>query len=253
MSASRMICVGRLVAVGAEGDADAGAGGRLPCRPAGTGCAARCWMRSARSTASRSRADVLEQDRELVAAQPRETSVGPQHRTCRRRGQVHQELVARLVAERVVDQLEAVEVEVHHREALLRVARQRAIARGQLLVEVHAVGQLRQVVVIGDVVELGFRAAPRGDVLRLHDQVMGRELPVARERDVERHPHVGAVAVQPAQLRVRRFASSSSTSFATSAAQVLQVVGVHELADVGREQVRVRCARACRRTPCWPG
>ena len=65
--------------------------------------------------------DVLEQDRELVAAQARDEVRRAQHRLQAPR-EVHQQLVARLVAERVVHHLEAVEVEVHHREALLRVA-----------------------------------------------------------------------------------------------------------------------------------
>ena len=94
---------------------------------------------------------VLDQDRELVAAQARDEVGRAQHRLQPAR-QVHQQLVAGLVAEAVVDQLEAVEVEEHHREALLRMALHARDRAHQLLVEVGAVRQLREAVVVGDVV-----------------------------------------------------------------------------------------------------
>ena len=72
----------------------------------------------------------------------------------------------------------------------------------QLLVEVGAVGQLREAVVVGVVVELGLGAAARGHVLRLHDQVLRLDLPVARKREGERHPHVGAIPVAAAHLEL---------------------------------------------------
>ena len=129
-------------------------------------------MRSASSTASRWRCRSSTQDRELVAAQAREHVGRAQHRLQAPR-HVHQQLVAGLVAERVVHHLEAVEVEVHHREALLGMALHARDGAVQLLVEVHAVGELREAVVVGVVVELGLGAAPGAHVLGLHDEVVG--------------------------------------------------------------------------------
>ena len=64
---------------------------------------------------------VLEDDREFVAAEPGD-GVGGAHAASKARGDLLQQRVADLVAERVVDRLEAVEIDEHEREA-------RALAR----------------------------------------------------------------------------------------------------------------------------
>ena len=140
------------------------------------------------------------------------------------------------MAERVVHQLEAVEVQVHDGEALLGMALRARDGAVQLLDEIGAVGELREAVVVGVVVELGLGAAARRDVLRLHDEVMGAELPVARERDVEHHPHVGPVAMHAAQFRLHA-PELPLHELRHRLLQRLQVLAVHELAQVGREEL----------------
>ena len=76
-------------------------------------------------------ADVVEQERELVAAEAGDGVVGPQRRLQPARDG-DQQLVADVVAERVVDELEAVEVEEQHRGAALGVA---ALGAADRLVE----------------------------------------------------------------------------------------------------------------------
>ena len=78
------------------------------------------------------RVDVVEQDRELVAAEPGDRVAGPQVAASSRRAKRDQQLVADGVAEAVVDELEAVEVEEQHGAAVAgsRSARGRARARG---------------------------------------------------------------------------------------------------------------------------
>ena len=61
--------------------------------------------------------DLGEQDRELVPAETGDRVVARSTRA-RRSADLLQQLVARRVAERVVHDLEAIEVDVHHRDAL---------------------------------------------------------------------------------------------------------------------------------------
>ncbi len=90
--------------------------------------------------------------RELVATEPRHESVGPD-RLAQPRSEIAQHLIAEVVTERVVDLLEAIEVEQHHAERLL------ALPRGRdPLVEPSpeplAVGQPGQLVGRGDPMKL---------------------------------------------------------------------------------------------------
>ena len=119
--------------------------------------------RSAIAVASSSSCHVLEQDRELVAAEARRGVAGPEL-VAQPVGRGHEQLVAGGVAEAVVDRLEPVEVEDHHRE--------RPLAPGEAgdrvvdaVGEQGAVGQLRQRVVERPVAELALEAVPLGDVL----------------------------------------------------------------------------------------
>ena len=79
------------------------------------GCVNSFWMRSATSMTSSSSRDVFEEDRELVAAQARDRISGAQAGLQSARDP-DQQLIADHVAETVVDDLEAVEVEEEHGE-----------------------------------------------------------------------------------------------------------------------------------------
>jgi hypothetical protein len=72
-------------------------------------------------------ADAFGQDGELVTAQPRQHVVGAQLflHTARH---LHQQLVAHVVAQAVVDELEAVEVDEHHRPHMAGVGLRAATA-----------------------------------------------------------------------------------------------------------------------------
>jgi hypothetical protein len=104
--------------------------------------------------------DVRQDNGELVAADPRHQVVGAQ-RQLQPPCQFAQHPVASLVAEAVVDVLEAIEVDQHHRQDLLAlgVARQ---GPGQALLQQGAVGQAGQGIEIGRLVQrrLGFLPAP---------------------------------------------------------------------------------------------
>src|SRR5690606_39459820 len=87
-------------------------------------------------------------DDELVAAQPRDDVAGPREAAEPPR-RLAQELVARVVPERVVDVLEAVEVDVVQRNALPRLARP-GERQWQLGGEARAVPEPRQRIEMGE-------------------------------------------------------------------------------------------------------
>ena len=118
-SASRRSSSASACAGAAQRDADAD-GGRTPRGRRGrTGSAARsgCGRRLGRPRLVR---DVLEQDGELVAAEPGDRVLGAQA-AASRRATVDQQLVANRVPEAVVDDLEVVEVDEEDGEGGLRV------------------------------------------------------------------------------------------------------------------------------------
>jgi hypothetical protein len=85
------------------------------------------------------------------------------------------------VAERVIDVLEAVEVEEEDGEEVFGVLARALDGELQLLCEVEPVRQPRQRVVEGGVVEPFFGALALGDVLELRDDVERLALRVADE------------------------------------------------------------------------
>ena len=108
--------------------------------------------------------DILEQDRELVARQARD-QVGIAHARLQAGGDLLEHLVAGEVAEAVVDDLEAVDVEVQQRAAavwLVLEPRQRAVEPGA---QVVSVGQPGQGVVQDLVLELVLDALALADLL----------------------------------------------------------------------------------------
>ena len=79
-----------------------------------------------------------------------------------------QELVAGVVAERVVDVLEAIEVEEQHGRLQTAALRQRD-GLGEVLLQEHAVGQPGERVVVGEPPDLFLRRARCRDVVERHD------------------------------------------------------------------------------------
>ena len=100
-------------------------------------------------------------DDEFVAAHPRD-GVGLAHQSAQAFGDDLQQLVARGMTEGVVDRLELIEVEVVDRHHLIVLeAAQRLL---QPLVQQHAVGQIRQRIVMRHVLDLDLGLALLGDV-----------------------------------------------------------------------------------------
>ena len=146
--------------------------------------------------------EVLAQHGELVAAQPRH-HVARAHVLADAPRHLDQEGVAGAVAHAVVDQLEAVEVEEHHREAALRRRRlTRSIARARCSWKRERLG--RPVRLSWKAMCCSRASALRRarDVLHLHDQAGGLAAGLVEEAAVQRHPDVAAVAVAAAQLGV---------------------------------------------------
>ena len=108
-----------------------------------------------------------QQDRELVAAQPGD-GVGRAQRPLQARPDFGQQQIAELMAERVVDVLEAVEVEQQDRHVVTGALR---ASDGVLdpVVEQGAVGQGGQRVVQGQALELGLLRLALGDVAQDRD------------------------------------------------------------------------------------
>ena len=141
----------------------------------------------------------IEQDDELVAAEPRDRVAGPQ-RGLQPRRDLHQQLVAGGVPERVVDELEVVDVEQHDGDL-------RAGAGERLhepVLEQRAVGEARERIVdglvadhLGAALELGLGALAVGDVGD-HPVPAQPARGVGRERGFVAHPHGAPVAVAQA-------------------------------------------------------
>jgi hypothetical protein len=144
--------------------------------------------------------DVFEQDRELVAAQPGDSVAGAQVRFEPPRD-AHQKLVADHVPERVVDHLEAVEVEEEQRERPSGPPPGALDGELEVIHEEGAVGQPRQRVVQRAVDELLLGPLAVRDVLNLEDEVRRALRRVADERDAQTRPDRPARPVQEASSR----------------------------------------------------
>ena len=108
----------------------------------------------------------------------------PRTAPCSRLVTAQQQRVADRMAERVVDGLEAVEIEEQHGELLAAAAS----ACSMLLAEQHAVGQIGERVVARHVHDLRLGPAPLGDVLE------GRDPAAVRGRAVRHAGDDAAVA-----------------------------------------------------------
>ena len=143
VSASRSMSSGRVVARARQRDADADAGEHLV--PAHLDRRRQLLVDPLGDAGGvRLAVDVVEQHGELVAAQARERVARPHAALEPARG-ADQQLVAGLVSEAVVDRLEAIEIEVEHREQ--RIAQRAPRAVKQVL---EAVEEQRAVREIGE-------------------------------------------------------------------------------------------------------
>jgi hypothetical protein len=140
--------------------------------------------------------DAAQQDRELVATEAGDDVVGAQH-VAEAIGDGAQQPVAGAVAERVVDDLEVVEVDEQHGD-VAGAPRQRAV---EALEEELAVGQAGERVVLGLPGELALGLLARGDVDAVADPRVGLALAAGQRRVV---PQAPAAAVAVAQLELRR-------------------------------------------------
>ena len=154
-------------------------------------------IRSATRARVRARADVLEQDGELVAADARDRVDAPEA-AAEALGHLDQQLVAVVVPEVVVDQLEPVEVEEEHRGEL-------SPARGALerllepVHEQHPVRQSRQLVVEGPLHQLRLEGLVPADVPGIEDDPAHPGL-MEQVGPLHLEPAPRAVAVLPAKL-----------------------------------------------------
>ena len=182
-------------------------------------------------------ADPLAEQRELVPAQARQRVAGPEQ-PLEPAGDLDQDLIARGMTERVVDQLEGVEVEVDD-----RVAGRAAPARGHP----DAIGEQRPVRQPGERVvqrlarEALLRLLAVGDVLDLAEQVADRPVAVVDRRDVQRDPdrvslrvHVALLGPVAVALAIDQVAEGVEIG--------VDVVGVGDLAEGLAEQLMLRVA-----------
>ena len=143
-----------------------------------------------------------DQHRELVAAQARH-GVPLADAAAQPLGHSPQQLVAGRVPERVVDDLESVEVEKEHREPLGQPGRLRDRHR-EPVVEEEAIGEPRQGVVKRQALDLFLRELSLRDVD--HRALDDRELAVGPRNEIAvlEDPHDGAVGPAQAGLVIRQ-------------------------------------------------
>ena len=123
--------------------------------------------------------DLGQDDPELVAAQPRQ-DVSLADPAPERRGDGLEQVVARFVAELVVDRFEMIQIEQQHGPATAIAGRGLGLLRQRLL-EAPAVEQRRQKIVIDELLQTPFELLALGDVLDLRDEVQRSALVVADE------------------------------------------------------------------------
>ena len=162
-----------------------------------------------------------QQHGELVAADAGDDVVRAQ-RVPQRRARRADHLVADVVAERVVDRLEVVEVDQHHRAG-------RAVVdhRAELALEAAPVEQLGERVVVGLVAQLDLQPAPLGDVDHLGQQHAARVL-VDQAREVHLRPARRAVGDEHPHLAADRGARRGERA-RDELARALAVGGVDEI------------------------
>ena len=191
--------------------------------------------------------DVVEQDGELVAAQPRQRVARPQAALQPPRG-ADQQLVAGLVSQAVVDRLEAIEIEVQHREQRIAQHPPRAMKQVlQAIDEQRAVREIRERIVEGAVLQLLLGLLALGDVARDPEGPDDLPVPIAQRQLGGRDPADVAVRAGLLLLDVhQRLAGPDDLLFV---AQRLRGVLLGEEVEVGATdgERRVIHAEALRR------
>ena len=177
--------------------------------------------------------DVLAHDDELVAAEARH-GVGRANGRRQAARHLDQQLVADHMAEAVVDELEAVEVEEEHRDAALRALGVCERVR-EAVDEQQAVGEAREVVVDGLVRERLLGALAVRDVAHLHEVVARLVERVAHDGHVDEHRDDAAVGPDQAVLAliVRLAAAQEAVD---PRARALDLGGMEELQGSPPEQ-----------------
>ena len=174
--------------------------------------------------------EVLEQDGELVAAEPRGGVLGAQAGRQSLGGRA-QQLVADRVAEAVVDRLEVVEIDEDHREltAVAPAARER---QGQAILEQRPVGEAGEVVVERLMAELLLERDALGDVAEVEQDPVDQRIADVVVRD---QLDGSVVAVGGAQPNAQRAgASAAQRGLLQEARRLDGVVGVDEVRQPGR-------------------
>ena len=143
-----------------------------PDSPRANGLAERLDQGRGRPLDVSDRVDALEEDGELVAGEPGHRVGGP-HGLDQPLGDGLQQPVAGVVAERVVDVLEVVEVEEHHGDVPLGPTREGERVLDAIAEQI-AVGQLRQRVVKRQLAQLLFEPLALADVAQVERQTLHR-------------------------------------------------------------------------------
>ncbi len=143
-------------------------------------------------------ADFRQQDRELVAAEPRD---GARVAQDRRQAQRHllEDIVADLMAEGVVDLLEPIEIHHQQGEGAAAAAR-RADPLLEAVLQQQAVRQVREGVVKRLVFDGGLLVFGRGDVAQRARHPHGTTLFVAQHAPAQHDPGLVAALVAQAEL-----------------------------------------------------
>ena len=205
--------------------------------PTATGIRTASSIRAASDSSSGSAGGALHHDDELVAAEPGH-SVRLADDGLQVLGRSHEQLVAGLVAQGVVDPLDVVEVDEQDGDVAAVPAR-----AGQRLLEPvqqqPAVGQAGEGVVQGECHQLVLGGPPGGDVLDHADREGGAVLFVPT--GVDQHPDHGAVAADQPALGARSRLPPPDHAQPRVLGR-LDLVGVHEPGERRADQLLPRVA-----------
>ena len=192
--------------------------------------------------------EIEKQRGELVSA---ETSdhVGAAKPSTERLGDGAEDIVAGTVAERVVDELEPVDVEHEERGTPVGLARKPLELVRQLFVEAAAVEEAGERVVARQPFQLLVGVPALGDVLDLRDEVKWLARAVADERDGECGPHDGVVGPEVSLLQLVG-GDLAGDEVSICSAPALQIVGMRDVVECSRQQLGLAPTRACRRASC---
>ena len=133
------------------------------------------------------RHNIFNQHGKLVAAQSRGRVLRAQRGT-QTPGNRHQQYIARGVAQAVVDGLEFVEIEIEHAATIVRMAHAAGEREVQAVEKQRPVGQSREHIVHGVVLQLGFSLLHIADVAKRED-IANLGVVHQQRRDLHAHIH----------------------------------------------------------------